>query len=92
MLVCARCAGIYFGALIAGLTVLLFQFASIKIKTLLILSLPLFMDVIFATVGIYSYSKTLAFTTGLILGSTVSLFLLYEIENLLMNKPIKKNE
>ena len=92
MFVCARCAGIYFGALIAGLSALIFQFTSIKIKTLLIFLVPLIVDVSFTTAGIYSYSKTLAFTTGLIFGSIVSLFLLYEIENLFLNKPIQKNE
>jgi len=92
MLVCARCAGIYFGALIAGLSALLFQFTSIKIKTLLILIVPLIVDVTFTTVGIYPYSKTLAFITGLVFGSIVSLFLLCEIENLFLNKKLKKNE
>ena len=92
MLVCARCAGIYSGALIAGLTAILFQFAFIKIKTLLIFLLPLLVDVSFTTAGIYSYSKTLAFTTGLIFGIILSLFLLNEIEDLFLNKKNKENE
>ena len=92
MLVCARCAGIYSGAFIVGLAALLFQFAPIKIKTLIILLVPLIVDVTFTTIGIYFYSKTIAFTTGLIFGSIVSLFLLNEIEDLFLNKKNKENE
>ena len=80
MFVCARCAGIYFGALVAGITALLFQISYPKLKYLLIAVLPLFFDVIFSSIGIYSYSKILACGTGLIFGYIVFLFLLNEIE------------
>ena len=92
MLVCARCAGIYFGTLIAILAALLIQFPSIKIKILFISLMPLIIDVTLTTLGFYSHLKTIAFTTGLIFGSIVCLFLLNEIEDLFLNKKIKENE
>jgi len=92
MLVCARCVGIYFGALIAGIATLLFKFPYPKLKYLLIALLPLFFDVIFSSIGIYSYSKILACGTGLIFGFIVFLFLLDEIENFFTHKSIKRNE
>lgn len=92
MLVCARCAGIYFGALVAGITALLFQIPYPKLKYLLIALLPLFFDVIFSSIGIYSYSKILACGTGLIFGYIVFLFLLNETENFFTLKSIKRNE
>jgi uncharacterized membrane protein len=92
MFVCARCAGIYFGALVASITALLFQIPYPKLKHLLIAVLPLFFDVIFSSIGIYPYSKILACGTGLIFGYIVFLFLLNEIENFFTDKSIKRNE
>ena len=85
-LICARCAGIYFGALIAGIVSVFFLSRSIKIKTLLLVLLPIAIDVTFTTLGFYSYSKTLAFFTGLIFGTIVFLFLLNEFQSLFLNK------
>jgi uncharacterized membrane protein len=92
MLVCARCFGIYSGSLIAGIAIIFFQFANMKIKLLLIAPIPLIADVMLSTIDIYSYSKLLAFITGLIFGTIVFLFLLNEIENLFLIKSIKRNE
>jgi uncharacterized membrane protein len=92
MLVCARCAGIYFGALVAGITTFFFQIPYPKLKYLLLALLPLFFDVIFSSIGIYSYSKILACGTGLIFGYTVFPFLLNETESFFPLKSIKRNE
>jgi len=92
MLVCARCAGIYFGALITGLLFLFNRIPELKIKLLVIASIPLLLDVCLIFLGFYKYSQTLAFITGLAFGSIVYLFLLSEIENILLNKSIKRNE
>ena len=68
-LTCARCTGIYLGGLFSSL-VLLFGFPRlISTKTLLVFSFPMFLDVFLYSIGIYSYSKYLALTTGLLLGS-----------------------
>ena len=92
MLVCARCAGIYFGALITGLLFLFRSIPSLKIKVLIISSIPLLLDVCFTFLGVYKYSQTIAAITGLAFGGVVYLFLLSELENLFSNKSIKRNE
>jgi len=92
MLVCARCAGIYFGALITGLLFLFNRIPELKIKLLVIASIPLFLDVCLIFLGAYKYSQTIALITGLAFGSIVYLFLLSEIENIFLNKSIKRNE
>ncbi len=92
MLVCARCAGIYLGALITGLLFLFNRIPELKIKLLVIASIPLLLDVCLMFLGFYNYSQTIAFITGLAFGSIVYLFLLSEIENIFLNKSIKRNE
>lgn len=82
MLVCARCAGIYFGALIAAISSL-FNIRSLISKKLLLISiLPLVTDVFLISFGIYSYSKSLAFFTGIIFGSVIYHFIIAEIDKL----------
>jgi uncharacterized membrane protein len=92
MLVCARCAGIYFGAMIAGLLTLIHSIPELKLKVLLIASIPLLLDVCLTFLGVYKYSPTIAFITGLAFGSVIYLFLLSELENLFSNKSINRNE
>ncbi len=92
MLVCARCAGIYFGALITGLLFLFNRIPELKIKLLVIASIPLLLDVCLIFLGAYKYSQTIALTTGLAFGSIIYLFLLSELENIFVNKSIKRNE
>ncbi len=75
-LVCARCSGIYIGLLICSFASLFIELKSIhKIKYLFYASIPLAADVIFHTLNIYHYSKTIAFSTGILLGSTGFLYL-----------------
>lgn len=90
MLVCSRCAGIYIGSLLAGLSAMFFTFPGIKIKVLIISLIPLASDVLFYVFGLYDYSKLIAFSTGVLLGITLYLFLMYEMENLFSNKNWKK--
>ena len=92
MLVCARCAGIYFGALITGLLFLFNRISELKIKVLVIVSIPLLLDVCLIFLGAYKYSQTIALITGLAFGSIIYLFLLSELENIFVNKAIKRNE
>ena len=87
MLVCARCAGIYFGALVIGLLTLIQSFPALKIKVLIIASLPILLDVCFTFLGVYKYSQPIAFFTGLAFGGTVYLFLLSELENFSQTNP-----
>lgn len=92
MLVCARCTGIYAGALTAGLFTLLLIVPSISRKVFMLSLIPLVIDVFFTFTGVYDYSQGLAFATGLFFGSVVYLFLLSELENLFVNKLYLGNE
>jgi uncharacterized membrane protein len=92
MLVCARCAGIYAGALTAGLLSLILIVPSISRRIFMLSLIPLLIDVFFTFTGVYNYSQGLAFATGLIFGNVVYLFLLSELENLFSNKLYPGNE
>lgn len=91
MFVCSRCAGIYFGALSAGILALLYKIPELTLKHLTILSLPLMLHVALTFTGIYSYSKMIAFITGICFGSAVSLIFFSEVKQLI-SKYNYKNE
>lgn len=92
MLVCARCAGIYLGAFIAGLSSLIFIAPLINRRVLILFALPLVIDVLFTFIGVYTYSKSVAFVTGFIFGGPAYLVVILELENLFSNKMYKGNE
>ena len=86
MLVCARCAGIYNGALIAAISSL-FIIRPLNNKRLLLISIiPLLTDVFLVSLGIYSYSRIISFITGIVFGSIIYLFILAEIEKLILKQ------
>lgn len=75
-MVCARCTGIYLGSLISSIVLIFFNFKkSLGIKLLLIFSAPMLLDVFLYTINVYSYSKLIAFSTGLFFGSVGFLYL-----------------
>jgi len=85
--VCARCTGIYVGALISGMVLLVFSKQFIfSTKYLIIFSLPMLIDVILLNFGTYSYNHILSAFTGLLFSSSVFLYILSAIENLLFSK------
>jgi len=86
MLVCSRCAGIYFGAFSTGLLSLLIIVPSISRRVLILSAMPLAIDLFFTFTGVYTYSQRIAFATGLVFGGVVYLFLLNELENLFSKK------
>lgn len=92
MLVCARCAGIYLGTFITGLISLCKKSNEINFNKIIIMSLPMFLDVFFSTIGIYKYSQTLAFITGLAFGSMIYMIVISELENLIINRSVRGNE
>ncbi|MCU0406550.1 MAG: DUF2085 domain-containing protein [Ignavibacteriaceae bacterium] len=59
MLVCARCAGIYAGALVSGLFSLLTLVRPISTKVLILSVIPLIIDVFFTFTGVYKYSRSM---------------------------------
>ena len=81
-LVCARCVGIYLGALFVAIMIL-FNLLKLKLSLmpLLIFSAPLVIDAFAVRLNIYAYSKTIAFITGLLFGAIVLIYILETIEN-----------
>lgn len=86
-LVCARCSGIYFGGLVASI---LFLFPSkshsLKIKYLFLAAVPMLVDVVLYSTGVYEYSKIIASGTGLLFGFVAISILLIIIENNLLKE------
>ena len=85
-LVCSRCTGIYFGALFSSVLLLLGLIKKASTKFLLLASIPMFVDVIFHSLGIYSYSKPIALLTGLLLGSVGFIYIHDAIKNIFIKK------
>jgi uncharacterized membrane protein len=87
--VCARCTGIYFGVLMASFnSLIILHRLPVKTKLLYISSVPMLIDVISTTIGIYPYSKIIALLTGIFFGSAVFVYILAALENNFMDKPI----
>ncbi len=80
LLVCARCTGIYTGALFASLISFFYSFKIKNINLFLYSIIFIALDVFFTTAGIYHYSKLLAFSTGIFFGSVSFLYILNVIE------------
>jgi uncharacterized membrane protein len=86
-LVCSRCAGIYFGLLTSSFVNLIFRIEiAPNNKVLFAVALPMLIDVILYNFGFYNYSKTIAFLTGLLLGSVGFLYLYSPLRTLFSNK------
>lgn len=80
--VCARCSGIYIGALIGSILTLFYSNQKhLNIKYLYVGALPMLIDVLFQSINIVPYIKISTFVTGLIFGFTVFIFFLSAIEN-----------
>ncbi len=92
-LVCARCVGIYLGALLIAI-MMLFNLLKLKLSLipLLIFSAPLVIDAFAVRLNIYAYSKTIAFITGLLFGAIVLIYILETIENSFNLLYKRKNE
>lgn len=89
-LVCARCTGIYAGAAAASLFSLIINKRIIISRKLMIFALlPMLIDVILYSAGVYQYSKSSAFISGLFSGSAVFLYILFILENFLDELKIK---
>ena len=89
LFVCARCTGIYAGALIVSF-ISLFSFRKLpeKMNLLYISAVPMLIDVVSTTIGIYSYSKIIALLTGIFFGSAVFVYILAALENNFVDKPL----
>lgn len=74
-MVCARCMGIYFGAMLAAGFNLLHISVSISKRFLIYSAIPLLADVIMLNLGVYQYNKFLSFVTGNLFGASVFIFI-----------------
>jgi uncharacterized membrane protein len=81
LLVCARCTGIYLGALVTAFVIISFKSIKTSSTFLLISLLLLIADVLFVLTNVYPYSKITAMSTGLIFGVSIYLYLMKELEN-----------
>ena len=92
LFVCARCTGIYLGALLTSILSLLF-FSKLKLglKLLYVSVLPVMLDVLLSSIHVYVYSKYIAFLTGLFFGSVVFLYILESAENYFYKNRMKDN-
>lgn len=74
----ARCTGIYTGFFISAILIFFISFQKKLDGKFLILALvPMAVDIISVKLGFYDYSKTIAFTTGIVLGS-IGFYYFYE--------------
>jgi len=90
-LVCSRCAGIYSGVLLASFLLLFIKVnENSGIKFLLLSSIPLILDVVFYNLGLYNYSKTLAFSSGIFFGSAGFYYFYTGLEKLFSEQKIKE--
>ena len=81
----ARCTGIYLGLLLVSFVFLFKDFKKkFPVKFLLYASIPMFADVILYSMNAYHYSKLIAFSTGLLLGSVGFLYLYNGLNNLIL--------
>ncbi len=92
-LICARCVGIYLGALLIAI-MMLFNVLKLKlgIIPLFVFTAPLVIDAFAVRLNVYAYSKTIALLTGLLFGAIVLIYILETIENSFNLLYKRKNE
>ena len=84
-LTCARCTGIYLGLLLSSFFVLIkLPKWKLHFNLLLITASLMIADVLFTSLNIYNYSKFIAFSTGLLLGSTGFFYLYAGLNDLIL--------
>ena len=93
LFVCARCTGIYLGALLTSfLSIIFFPKLKLGLKLLYAAILPVIFDVVMSSFNFYRYSKYIAFSTGLFFGSVVFLYILETVENYFSSNRINDHE
>ena len=91
LLVCSRCAGIYFGSFISSLIFLFIPMIKIRsIKYLILAAVPMLIDVVLYTSGVYTYSKSFALFSGFLFGIAGIIYIYNGLQILLIEK--KKGE
>ena len=82
LLVCTRCTGLYFGALLFIILLIVKPFKVKRgLKPFFFLSTPLIADAIAIRMGIYNYSATFTFITGFVCGAIIIIYIINALEN-----------
>lgn len=82
LFVCARCTGIYTGALLSSLiTIFIFRLPRISLRIASFSLFPIIIDWIMYNSGVYNYSKNAAFISGLFPGSVLFVYILNSFGN-----------
>ena len=90
-MVCSRCAGIYIGVLISSILLLFIKVnEKADVKFLIISAVPLILDVMFYNLGLYNYSKPVAFSTGIFFGSAGFYYFYIGLEKLFSEKNLEE--
>lgn len=90
-LVCARCAGIYSGMFFLSTVSLFYSFKKLpKLKIFISVAALMIIDVVSTSFGIYIYSKSIAFITGLLLGSVGFLYFYFGVNEIILELNKKK--
>jgi hypothetical protein len=72
---CARCTGIYVGALFMAVSLLMINIrTNISLKPLITASSIILLDVIFINANLYIYSSWIAFTSGFLFGTVIYIY------------------
>ena len=91
LLVCSRCAGIYLGSFISSLILLFVPMIKIRnINYLILAAVPMLIDVVLYTSGVYTYSKSIALFSGFLFGIAGIIYIYNGLQILLIEK--KKGE
>lgn len=89
-LVCARCTGIYVGTFISSFISLFILVHDKKNMAIVSTALLMLFDVILTSVGVYPYSKFIAFMTGAFFGLVVFLYFSNAIDSLIAEVKTRK--
>lgn len=83
-LLCARCTGLYLGALFMAILLLMTNIKKIiSLKPLIIAALILLLDVILVNINLYKYSSWFAFTSGFLFGAVIYIYIIQVFEEYL---------
>jgi len=90
-LVCARCTGIYFGALFSSIILIfIYNLYFQNLLPLVSVSVLLLLDVIFTSLGVYNYSRGISITTGIIFGVILYIYTLEILEKFFTSNLLKQ--
>ena len=88
---CARCTGIYAGALFMAVSMLMINLrTNISLKPLIITSSIILLDVIFVNAHFYNYTSWIAFTSGFLFGAVIYIYVFDVLEKYLQSISLKR--